>query len=194
MFTGIIESLGRVQEIKPHNGNLIFVIHCEPVSKKLGASIAINGTCLTMIAFNENSFEVEAIPETLRLTNLGLLKEGDHVNLEEPLKLNQGLGGHFVSGHVDFKTQVISIIPDGESTKITFHLPEKSAKFFAYKGSASVNGVSLTISARSPESFEVSLIPYTLEKTNLGKLQVGDWVNIEIDIIARYLENLIPKL
>jgi len=190
MFTGIIENTGKVVEIKQNGENLIFKFEAK-IEKKLGSSILVNGTCLTVISFDDNFFSVEAIPETLRLTNLGTLKLGDVVNLEESMKIGQTLDGHFVSGHVDFTSTVISIDPDGDhSVKITFSIPEEKIKFFAYKGSVAINGVSLTISDTTNNSISVSLIPYTLERTNLSKLQVGSTVNIEIDLLMRYLEKL----
>lgn len=190
MFTGIIEQPGQITKITPKNTNLLFTIQAENLKNKLGDSVAINGTCLTVIEIEKNQFTVEAIPETLKLTNLGKLKEGDLVNLEKPLQAGQTFDGHFVSGHIDFTSQVKSIYPDGDSTRIFFEIKPGFEKFFALKGSVAVNGVSLTISGITENSFEVSLIPYTLANTNLGKLKKNNQVNIEIDLIARYLERL----
>ena len=191
MFTGIIEHLGEITAIEPQKSNLIFMIKSPELKYKLGDSIAINGTCLTVIEIQKNHFKVEAIPETLKLTNLGQLKIEDKVNLEKPMKAGQTFDGHFVSGHIDFTAKVKKISADGESKRIFFEIKKGFEKFFALKGSVAVNGVSLTISGLEKDQFEVCLIPYTLEKTNLGKLHVDNSVNIEIDIIARYLERLL---
>jgi riboflavin synthase len=194
MFTGIIENLGKIAAIKKNSSNLVFTINSPGLAKKLGESIAINGTCLTVIDFDQENFTVEAIPETLNLTNLGDLKIGDLVNLEQSLKAGSTLDGHFVVGHVDFKTNCLEVIPEGESKRIWFSLPEKYAVYFAKKGSTCINGVSLTISDIRPDSFEVCLIPYTMAKTNLGKLEKGISVNIEIDILSRYIQRQLEFL
>ena len=193
MFTGIIEKIGQIESITNHGSNLIFQIKAPGACHKLGESIAINGTCLTAIKFDQENFWVEAIPETLNLTNLGQLQRGDLVNLENSLKSGDSLDGHFVLGHIDFKTTVETINPDGESKRIWFKTPANYSKYIAKKGSICLNGVSLTISEVNLQAFEVCLIPYTLEHTNLGQLTINSPVNIEIDILARYLEKLINK-
>lgn len=193
MFTGIIEKIGIIKSIEQNGSNLIFQITAPNTCYKLGQSIAINGTCLTAIKFNQEDFWVEAIPETLSLTNLGTLKVGEIVNLENSLRTGDSLDGHFVLGHIDFKTTVQAINPDGESKRIWFNLPNNYAKYIAKKGSVCINGVSLTISDVKADAWEVCLIPYTLEHTNLGKLVPNSAVNIEIDILARYLEKLTTK-
>lgn len=193
MFTGIIEKTGLIKSISQNGSNLIFQVEAPGACSKLGESIAINGTCLTAIKFDEKDFWVEAIPETLNLTNLGALKEGDIVNLENSLRTGDSLDGHFVLGHVDFKTTVKSINPDGESQRYWFNLPAEYNKYVAKKGSICINGVSLTVSDVNAEGWEVCLIPYTLAHTNLGKLTAGSPVNIEIDMLARYLEKLTSK-
>lgn len=194
MFTGIIEKTGIIKNIANHGSNLIFTISAPGIAHKLGESIAINGACLTVIEFNAQEFQVEAIPETLKLTNLGNLAVGDQVNLEKSLQMGSSLDGHFVLGHIDFKTTVGKITPDGESRRIWFDLPNDYQRYVAKKGSICVNGVSLTISEVDQNGWEVCLIPYTLEQTNLSKLEVGSPVNIEIDIIARYLEKQLTFL
>lgn len=194
MFTGIIEKIGIIKSIRQNGSNLVFQVEAPGACRKLGESIAINGTCLTAIKFDDRNFWVEAIPETLSLTNLGQLQEGDSVNLENSLRTGDSLDGHFVLGHIDFKTTVKSITPDGEgSQRIWFNLPANYAKYVAKKGSICINGVSLTVSDVSVDAWEVCLIPYTLEHTNLGKLKINSPVNIEIDILARYLEKLTSK-
>lgn len=194
MFTGIIEHIGEILEIKEHGSNLVFTIKSPNLAKKLGESIAINGTCLTVISFDQENFTVEAIPETLKLTNLGDLKTGDIVNLEQSLAVGSTLDGHFVVGHVDFKTTCQEVIAEGESKRIWFNIPNEYALYFAKKGSACVNGVSLTVSDVRVGGFEVCLIPYTMEHTNLGKLQPGTSVNIEIDILSRYIQRQLQFL
>ena len=193
MFTGIIENLGVIEKISNNKKNLIFKIKNSKIKKKLGASISVNGCCLTVINFDKNSFEVEAIPETLNLTNLGNLKNGDIVNLENSTRVGETIDGHFVSGHIDFKTKVSKIKKDGNSTKFYFEIPKDKLRFFPYKGSVAVNGISLTISKKLKSEIEVSIIPYTLKNTNLGKLKTDSLVNIEIDILARYLDSLLNK-
>jgi len=195
MFTGIIESTGIIKNKSVNGTNIIFTINADNFAQKLGESISINGACLTVIKFSAESFNVEAIPETLKLTNLGDLEIHDQVNLEKSLTVGSSLDGHFVLGHIDFKTTVKKISPDGDSTRICFNSPKDYQKYIAKKGSICINGVSLTISETTEQDFEVCLIPYTLSHTNLGHLQIGSYVNIEIDIIARYLEkqlNFLP--
>lgn len=195
MFTGIIESTGIIKNKSVNGTNIIFTINADNFAQKLGESISINGACLTVIKFSAESFNVEAIPETLKLTNLGDLEIHDQVNLEKSLTVGSSLDGHFVLGHIDFKTTVKKISLDGDSTRISFNSPKDYQKYIAKKGSICINGVSLTISETTEQDFEVCLIPYTLSHTNLGHLQIGSYVNIEIDIIARYLEkqlNFLP--
>lgn len=195
MFTGIIEKNGQLAATASKGQNIVFQITAPGLATKLGESIAINGTCLTVTRFDQDNFWVEAIPETLRLTNLGELQPGDTLNLEKSLQVGASLDGHFVLGHVDFKTTVAEILPDGnDSRRIWFNLPVIYQKFVAKKGSICINGVSLTVSDVDQKRFEVCLIPYTLEHTNLGKLTANSAVNIEIDIVARYLEKQLSFL
>lgn len=194
MFTGIIENIGKIANISENGSNLVFTISSPHLAKKLGESIAINGTCLTVISFDNENFTVEAIPETLKLTNLGDLKIGDIVNLEQSLSVGSTLDGHFVVGHVDFKTTCQQVITEGESKRIWFNVPKDYLVYFAKKGSACVNGVSLTVSDVKQDSFEVCLIPYTMEHTNLGQLKSGSAVNIEIDILSRYIQRQLQFL
>jgi riboflavin synthase len=133
MFTGIIENTGTVQAKTNHGSNLILTIAAANVAQKLGESIAINGACLTVIKFDEKQFEVEAIPETLKLTNLGSLQIGDQVNLEKSLQMGSSLDGHFVLGHIDFQTSLAQIVPDGESRRLWFKLPSDYQKYIAKK-------------------------------------------------------------
>lgn len=193
MFTGIIQQIGTVKKILNENQVTTLIVEASPIAatKKIGDSIAVDGTCLTVTAKDETTLSVQAIPETLKLTIIKNYQADTKVNLENPLKIGEELGGHFVSGHVDFVGTVKKIEPQGGSKTIQITFPENYAKYFALKGSATVNGVSLTISNLDEQTFQVSLIPETLQKTNLGELKQNDHVNIEIDLISRYLDSLL---
>lgn len=195
MFTGIIQQLGTIKIIKEQNGILKLTIEAPKISrsKKNGDSIAVDGICLTVTSTDSRTFSLEAIPETQKMTIISAYKKGSKVNLENPLKIGEELGGHFVSGHVDFISTLKKIFTAGESKIFTFSLPRKFIKFFALKGSVTVNGVSLTISDVTSDTFEVSLIPETLKNTNLSSLEIKDQVNIEVDLISRYLDSLLKN-
>ena len=188
MFTGIIEEIGRVTSAQPRN----LVITASDVlhGMELGGSIAVNGVCLTITNFNANSFSVDIMPETLRRTNLGLLQAGDSVNLERPLTLEKELGGHLVQGHVDDTGRVASISRDGEEVVIRFEAPPRVMYYIVEKGFVAVDGVSLTVASRDTSSFRVSIVEYTQKHTTLGDKRMGDLVNLEVDIIAKYIEHL----
>ena len=188
MFTGIVEELGKVTSAQA--GNLVLTANEVLPGMKLGSSIAINGVCLTVTDFNNNSFSVDVMPETLKRTNLGLLRAGDRVNLERPLALGGQLGGHLVQGHVDDTGRVASVIPEGEAMLIRFESPPEVMRFAVEKGFIAVDGVSLTIVSKDASSFWVSVVDYTQKHTTLGSQQVGDLVNLEADIIAKYVEQL----
>jgi len=188
VFTGIIEEIGRVTSAQPRN----LVITASDVlhGMELGGSIAVNGVCLTITNFNANSFSVDIMPETLRRTNLGLLQAGDSVNLERPLTLEKELGGHLVQGHVDDTGRVASISRDGEEVAIRFEAPSRVMYYIVEKGFVAVDGVSLTVVSRDTSSFRVSIVEYTQKHTTLGDKRMGDLVNLEVDIIAKYIEHL----
>ena len=186
MFTGIIEEVGKVISARP--GNLTVAAGKVLEDMEEGASIAVNGVCLTVTGFDNKSFSVEVMPETLSRTNLGLLKTGDGVNLERPLNLGGRLGGHLVQGHIDTTGRVISITPRGESIIMGFEAPPRLMSYIVEKGFISVDGVSLTIVSRNSGSFQVSLVGYTRQNTILGSRRVGGVVNLEADIIAKYVE------
>ena len=194
MFTGIVEELGRVQSIVPNEGGARLVIEATAVLEdaQLGASIAVNGCCLTVVAWDRFAWSADAVIETLERTNLGDLEAGDAVNLERPVRLSDRLGGHLVQGHVDATGTIRSreAQPDG-STLVTFDAPADVLRYVVHKGSITVDGVSLTVARREPESFAVALIPHTLEVTTLGTHKVGDRVNLEVDLIAKYVEALL---
>jgi len=186
VFTGIVEEIGKVISARP--GNLAVAAGKVLEDMAEGASIAVNGVCLTVTGFDNKSFTVEVMEETLSRTNLGLLKTGDQVNLERPLTLGGRLGGHLVQGHIDDTGRVILITPRGESIIAGFEAPPKLMSYIVEKGFITVDGVSLTVVARNSGSFQVSLVDYTRQHTILGKLRVGDTVNLEADIIAKYVE------
>ena len=188
MFTGIIEEVGRVTSAQ--SGNLVIAASNVLQGTELGGSIAINGVCLTVTSFNTNSFSVGIMPETLRQTNLDLLSAGDRVNLERPLALGGRLGGHLVQGHIDATGRVVSVTRAGEAIMIRFEAPPEVMRYVVEKGFIAVDGVSLTVVTGDSSSFEVSVVDYTQEHTTLGSRQVGDFVNMEADIIAKYVERL----
>ena len=188
MFTGIVEEIGRVTLASP--GNL--VIATRPVLKEMegGQSIAINGVCLTVTDFGANSFSVDIMPETLSRTNLGLLSTGDGVNLERPVALGGQLGGHLVQGHVDATGRIASIRWEDQTMLVGFETPTEVMRYVVDKGFIAVDGVSLTVVAKDVSSFQVSIVDYTQKHTTLGSVRVGELVNLEVDIIAKYVEQL----
>ncbi len=188
MFTGIVEGIGRITAATRRN--LVIATSNALQGIELGGSIAVNGVCLTITNFDANSFSVDMMPETLIRTNLGLLGAGDRVNLERPLVLGGRLGGHLVQGHVDDTARVASVTWDGETMLIRFEADPEVMRYIVEKGFIAVDGVSLTVVTRNAGSFQVSIVNYTQKHTTLGSRQVGDLVNLEIDIIAKYVEQL----
>jgi len=188
MFTGIVEELGRVTSVQP--GNLAITASQVLQGMEIGGSIAVNGVCLTVTNFDSNLFSVDIMPETLGRTNLGLLRAGDEVNLERPLTLGKQLGGHLVQGHIDDTGRVTSITWDGEAMLLRFEAPPEAMRYVAKKGFIAVDGVSLTIVDYDASSFLVSIVEYTRKHTTLGSKRVGDLVNLEVDVIAKYVERL----
>ena len=188
MFTGIVEEIGKVTSAQP--GNLVITANQVLPGLELGGSIAVNGVCLTVTGFNSKSFSVDIMPETLRRTNLGLLGAGDEVNLERPLTPEKQLGGHFVQGHIDDTGRVTSVTWDGEAILIRIEAPAEAMRYIVNQGFIAVDGVSLTIVNCDASSFLVSIVDYTRKHTTLGSKQVGDLVNLEVDIIAKYIERL----
>ena len=186
MFTGIIKEIGKVISAQRRS----LVIAAEEVLKgiELGGSIAVNGACLTVTNFDAASFSVDITPETLKRTNLGLLSAGDRVNLERPLALGGELGGHLVQGHVDATGRVASITWDGETMLIRFEASPEVMRYVVKKGFMAVDGVSLTVVTKNASSFQVSVVDYTRRHTTLGSRKVGDLVNMEVDVMAKYVE------
>ena len=193
MFTGLIQDVGKVVSLRLTEKAAILVVETRlPLrSMELGASIAVNGACLTLTKKGKNSFAVDVSPETLNRTSLGLLGIGSLVNLERPLRLQDGLGGHLVTGHVDGAAVVDAIERHGQFTYFTFRIPAHLGSFLVSKGSIAVDGISLTINECSRKRFSVAIIPFTLEHTNLRARRLGDRVNIETDLIGKYVQKLI---
>lgn len=195
MFSGIIADVGSISQVTDRDGGLRLVIatHALDLSDvQTGDSIAVNGICLTVIAHTADTFTVEVSRETLDCT-VGLDEQGAPVNLEKALRLADRLGGHLVSGHVDGVGEVVEFADLGESWKLVVRAPQALAKFIAIKGSITINGVSLTINQVSGSEFGVNLIPHTLAMTNLKNLRAGSRVNLEVDLIARYVERMMQK-
>ncbi len=188
MFTGIVEEIGRVTSAQ--SGNLVIAASDILQGMELGGSIAVNGVCLTITNFNNNSFSVDIMSETLKRSNLGLLSAGDRINLERPLALGGRLGGHLVQGHIDATGRMASVRWDGEAMLIRFEAPPEVMRYVVEKGFIAVDGVSLTVVTKDTSSFQVSIVDYTRKHTTLGGRQVGDSVNLEVDIIAKYVEQL----
>jgi riboflavin synthase len=188
MFTGIVEEVGRV--VSASAGSLTVAADGVLEDMQKGDSMAVNGVCLTVTAFDSKSFSVDVMPETLDKTNLGLLRPGDGVNLERPLAANGRLGGHFVQGHIDDRARVSSVSRSGEALLLRFDAPTRLMPYIVEKGFIAVDGVSLTVVARDDNSFQVSIVGYTRQNTTLGNRGVGDAVNLEVDIIAKYVEQL----
>jgi len=192
MFTGIIEEIGRVDRIESRGNNLLLRIKAPKTSvdMKVGDSINIDGACQTTIELRENCFMVEAVEETLKRTTLGQLKAGDSVNLERALRLSDRLGGHLVAGHVDFVGRIKSIAPKDQSFVFEFEFPQEYQAQFVDKGSVSVDGISLTVVEVKCYSFTVSVIPFTMNNTTLGEKKTGHMVNMETDLIGKYVEKI----
>ena len=193
MFTGLIEQVGTVESLDRREDGLELSIACALHPYELGDSIAVNGTCLTVKSFSVGSFDCDASLETLDKTNLGDLGIGSRVHLERSLALGGRLGGHLVSGHIDGVGTLVERDAEGDYLRTAFEVPPRLAPFLAPKGSIAVDGVSLTINAVSGNRFDVMLVPYTLEHTTFGELQTGARVNLEVDILAKYVASLMGR-
>src|SRR5262245_18644056 len=193
MFTGLIEDVGRIATLQLSKESAVLAVETSlPVrSMELGASIAINGTCLTVVKKGKHTFMVDVSPETLNRTSLAMLGIGSLVNLERPLRLQDRLGGHLVTGHIDGVAVVESIETRGEFTFFTFNVPTQLGSFLVSKGSVAVDGISLTINECTHRRFAVAIIPFTLEHTNLRARTVGDKVNIETDLVGKYVQKFV---
>nr|MDE0502016.1 riboflavin synthase [bacterium] len=193
MFTGIVAEVGRVTRCEQTDRGRRLMIEAPGITEDLevGDSVAVNGICLTAVAVERPGFQMEAVAETLSRTNLGEAMEGSSVNLERPVRLGGRLDGHVVQGHIDGVGVVLGIQPEGDSRRVALAVPEELERYLVYKGSVAVDGVALTVTAVTGGSFEVALIPHTLASTTLGSWKVGDKANIEVDILAKYVEKLL---
>ena len=189
MFTGIIEALGNILSIREEGGNKTFTLDCPfKAELKIDQSLAHNGVCLTVTRVSDTGYEVTAIAETLRKTNLGLLRTGDQVNLERCMQMNGRIDGHIVQGHVDGTASCTSVVDENGSWKFSFSYSSGEGHLTVPKGSITVNGVSLTVVDSSPGAFSVAIIPYTFDHTTFQVLKPGDTVNLEFDIIGKYVQ------
>ncbi len=196
MFTGIIEGVGRIAALEPVGGDVrlrVAVGSLPFADVRLGESIAVNGVCLTVIDFDDASFQADASTETLALTTLGGLAPGALVNLERAMRPTDRLGGHLVSGHVDGVGRVLSVHDDARAQRWRFSAPAALLRYVAKKGSICVDGVSLTVNEVDGEGFEVALVPHTVAHTAFAQAKAGDAVNLEIDLVARYVERLLGE-
>lgn len=196
MFTGIIEELGNVKSIEERGENARIIISARLVTEGTnhGDSIAVNGVCLTALDIQPDSFAADVSRETLQRSTLGRLRPGAPVNLERAVTPVTRLGGHIVQGHVDARGQFVSVEDHGESWTVRFAYPGDIGKYLVFKGSVAVEGISLTIAALTDDFFEIAIIPKTWEVTNLSHLQPGDDVNIEVDVMGKYVEKLLAHL
>lgn len=193
MFTGLVAELGSVEKLAQQGNSFHLTVAATKVMQnlKIGDSVAVNGVCLTVVRLGDASFTADVMPETVRLTNIGLLHAGDRVNLERTLRLCDGLDGHIVSGHVEGLGTIASRRPDGIAMVVTITTPPELLKYIIKKGSIAIDGISLTVTEVTETSFSVSLIPHTAKETTLGFKDVGDRVNLETDIIAKYVERML---
>ena len=195
MFTGLIEDVGQIKSLTANKDGAVLVVatHLPVRAMKLGASIAVNGACLTVVKKGSGDFTVDVSPETLTRTSLGQLARGSAVNLEQPMHLQDRLGGHLVTGHVDGLATIASIEQKNEFTRFDFRLPANLASLLVAKGSVAVDGISLTVNECNRQRFSVMIIPFTLEHTNLRHRRVGDKVNIETDLIGKYVHSFMQQ-
>jgi len=194
MFTGIIQAVGTIGRLTPQGGDIRLTIDTGKLDMsevELGDSIAVNGVCLTAVELSAKSFSADVSRETLSLTSLGGLKNGSKINLEKALTLQTRLGGHLVSGHVDGMGNVMDRHDDGRSVRFRIKAPDELAKYISAKGSITVDGVSLTVNKVDGAVFELNIVPHTIQETIINQYQVGSGVNLEVDVIARYLERLL---
>ena len=186
MFTGIIQHLGRVKKIEKHDENILLQINIPKFRTSRGVSLAVNGVCLTVASAKKSLYAFSVVPETVSRTNLSRLHAGDTVNIEPSLRYGDRLGGHLVLGHVDTTSRLTRLVKNKKGVRLTVKFSPKEKRLIAPKGSIALDGVSLTIAHVSGSSCTVALVPYTLQATTLGSRHVGDFLNVEFDIIAKY--------
>ena len=191
MFTGLVREVGTVASME--GGRLVIEAPETARGAKLGDSVSIDGVCLTVVECVESTLGFDAVPETLGRTALGSLDQGSRVNLEPALRAGDALGGHYVQGHVDGVGTILSVEPEGDGRRIAFESPPGLLRYIVEKGSISVQGTSLTVAAVDDAGFEVALIPHTLAATTFGELTAGRRVNLEVDVLAKYVEKLLPR-
>lgn len=195
MFTGLITDFGQVRSVTPSSGGARLVVETgyDMDAVAIGASIACSGACMTVVEKGDSWFAVDVSAESMARTTIGGWKQGARINLEQSLRMGDELGGHLVTGHVDAVTMVLDRRPDGDSIRFSFKIPDTYEGFIASKGSVALDGVSLTVNEVETGSFGVNIIPHTAERTTFGALAAGDAVNLEVDLIARYVARLIPQ-
>jgi riboflavin synthase len=194
MFTGLVEEIGGVLWIRAADSNTQLQITAPHIAKKIrvGDSVAVNGCCLTVTGHDSHHLTFELLEETLDRTNLKTLRRESPVNLERALTADGRVGGHFVQGHIDCTARIVSFEQTGDDHRLEVELPSKFARYVACKGSIAINGISFTIAEVSPETFAVFVIPHTKRQTNLASAKRGDLVNVEFDILAKYVEKMLP--
>ena len=192
MFTGIVEEIGRIAAVERREGATRLGIECATAldGTRIGDSVAVNGVCLTVVALDEGRFDVEAVPETLRRTNLGALEEGSPVNLERAVGPSRFMGGHYVQGHVDATGEITAIEPDGEAKNYRFRIPLDLARYVVPKGYVCIDGASLTVVDAGDDWLTVTLVPHTQRSVVMGSASPGYVVNLEVDVLAKYVERI----
>ena len=195
MFTGLVETKGLIDSFqKNEDGMILRLNHNNSFEVSINDSVSCNGVCLTVVRTDKNSFEVQLVNETLDRTTAEFWKENDELNLERALLPSTRMGGHFVQGHVDCVTKILKIKHFDKSSTWTFKMNDDIEKYIVEKGSIALNGVSLTIASKDKNSFDVALIPHTIELTTFGNLTIGDSVNVEVDILGKYIENFLGHI
>ena len=195
MFTGLVETKGLIDSLqKNEDGMILRLNHNNSFEVSINDSVSCNGVCLTVVRTDKNSFEVQLVNETLDRTTAEFWKEKDELNLERALLPSTRMGGHFVQGHVDCVTKILKIKHFDKSSTWTFKMNDDIEKYIVEKGSIALNGVSLTVASKDKNSFDVALIPHTIELTTFGNLTIGDSVNVEVDILGKYIENFLGHI
>jgi riboflavin synthase alpha subunit len=193
VFTGIVREIGRVETLAGDEAGIRLVIRAPETAGRtaVGDSVAVNGVCLTAVSSGDGLLAFDAVPETLRRSSLGRVEEGAAVNLEPALRAGEPLGGHVVQGHVDGVGRVRALEPEGDGVRLEIEAGSELTRYLVEKGSVAVEGVSLTVAGLDDDSFAIALVPHTLESTTLGSLSPGDEVNLEVDVLAKYVERLL---